>query len=145
MAKTLVDLNTSITNNTAATNAAVAAFAAGSSGDFTPQVTAIDANTAKLTAIAPGGVVTPPAGPITANPATVSLSPTVPTQVVTLTESNGQPNVFNAVSSNTAIATVSPASGPGPFTIARVGAGIGASVQFTDQQNNVLNVAVSAT
>ena len=147
MAKTLADLNVSIANNTTATNAAVAAFAAGSAGDFTAQTTAIDANTAKLAAIAPGtGTGTPPpAGTITANPANVTLSATVPTQAVTLTESNGQPNVYNAVSSNTAIATVSPASGPGPFTVQRIGAGAGASVAFTDQQNNVLTVPVSAS
>lgn len=150
MAKTLADLNVSIAANTSATNNAVAAFAAGASGDFTAQTTAIDANTAKLAAIAPGGVTppggtVPPAGTITANPTLVTLSATVPTQVVALTESNNQPNVYNAVSSNTAIATVSPASGPGPFTISRIGAGAGASVAFTDQQNNVLTVPVSAS
>lgn len=151
MAKTLADLNVSIANNTTATNAAVAAFTAGSAGDFTTQTTAIDANTAKLAAIAPagttppGGTTPPAAGTITANPANVTLSATVPTQVVTLAESNNQPNVYNAVSSNTAIATVSPASGPGPFTISRIGAGAGASVAFTDQQNNVLTVPVSAS
>lgn len=146
LATTLAQLNTVIAANTAETALAVAAISANVAGDFTPQATQISANTAALAAVVPNTSTTPPpASPITATPALVALSPAAPAQSVALTEANGQPNVFNATSSNTAIATVSPASGPGPFTISRIGAGIGASVSFTDQQNNTLTVAVSAS
>lgn len=143
MAKSLSDLNTAIAANTAETALAVAAISANTSGDFTPQVNAVSANTAALAAVVPNPTG-PGTGPVTASPTLASLTAAAPTQSVTLTESNGQPNVFQAVSSNTAIATVAPASGPGPFTITRVGAGVGASVSFTDQQNNVATVQVSA-
>jgi hypothetical protein len=144
MATTLAQLNTAIAANTAETALAVAAITSNVAGDFTPQATQIQANTAALAAAIPNPTTIPPAGPITASPALVALSPSNPTQVVTLTDTI-TPNTFNAVSNNTAIVTVSPASGPGPFTITRVGAGIGASVVFTDAQNNVLNLAVSAS
>lgn len=146
LATSLDQLNVVIAANTAETALAVKAISANVSGDFTPQAQQIAANTAALAAVVPNTSTNPPpAGAIAATPALVALSATVPTQVVTLVESNGQPNTFNAVSNNTAIATVSPASGAGPFTINRIGAGIGATVTFTDAQNNSVVVAVSAS
>ncbi len=146
MATSLAQLNAAIAANTAETALAVAAITANTQGDFTPQAQQIAANTAALAAAIPNPTTPPPPppAPLTASPATVALSAASPTQPVALTDAV-TPNTFSAASSNTAIVTVSPASGPGPFTLTQVGAGAGASVTFTDAQNNAVVVAVSAS
>jgi hypothetical protein len=151
MAKNFADLTASVAANTAATTAAVAAFATASNEDFTAPVAAIDANTAKLNALASSGT-TPPASPLSASPANVALSAATPSAVVNLAELNGAANTFSAVvvpsaAGAPAIATVSPASGPGPFTVELAAAGVtgSASIAFTDAQGNVANVAVVAS
>lgn len=143
MSKSIADLTAAIAANTTAAKAVAAAFASAATVglDFTPQVDAVNANTDTLNAL-----IAPPAATsaITASPASVALASVGGSVTVSLTESNGQPNTFEAVSENTAVATVSPASGAGPFTVTEVAPGA-TSVSFTDAQGNSILVAVIAS
>lgn len=139
MSKTFSDLNVSISANTAATDAAVAAFNAASGQDFTAQTTAIDANTAKLKTLAGGA----PAGTFAASPPSVSLSSVGASQAITLQNGSGQ--LFQASSDNTAVATVSPASSNAPsFTVTAVAPG-STNIKFNDAQNNTASVPVTVS
>jgi hypothetical protein len=136
------------TDLTAAITALQAKIGAGGSGaaDFTTEVASLTqiANTLKgidATAIAASGATGKPASPISAVPANVNLNAAAPAITVTLTESNGAPNTFNAVVADTTIATVSPASSTSAFTVNRVAAGT-TTLTVTDAQNNTLAVQV---
>jgi hypothetical protein len=136
MAKTFADLTKAIADNTTATNAAVAAFNSASSQDFSAPVAAIAANTAALNALVPSG---PGTSPLSASPASVTLSASAPSQVVALTGAVGN---VTAASNDLTVATVSATA---PWTINRVAAG-NTTVKFSDSAvpPNIVSITVSA-
>ncbi len=80
-------------------------------------------------------------GSLVATPSTVTLPSVGATDTVTV--SNGW-GLYTAVSRDTTVATVSPASGSGPFTITHVAAGT-TSVRFRDSTSGqTVDVAVTA-
>jgi hypothetical protein len=82
--------------------------------------------------------------PIIVSPPSVALTlAQTPSQVITVTESNGAATTFYVVSANTAVATVSPSSGSGSFTVTEVTAG-NTTLTITDPNGNTISVAVFA-
>jgi hypothetical protein len=88
-------------------------------------------------------VVTPSTGPLpSASPSTIAFSGAAQTQSVTVTQT-GYSGAFTALSANTGVATVSPASGT-TFTITAVAAG-NTTVTFTNPSGTATSVSVVVT
>jgi len=100
-----------------------------------------------VTGASPAPSASPTASPtatplVVASPAALNFTATGQTGTVAVSE-NAYSGSFAAASSNTGVATVSPASGTS-FTISAVAAGT-ASVTFTDSNQNSSSVSVTVT
>jgi hypothetical protein len=123
-------------------------FTVTAHADGTATITVTDAAkgvasfTVVVTGIGPGASPTSAPAPM-AVPNVVSLTSVGQTQAVMVNES-GYTGAFTATSANTAVATVSPPSAPGAFTITAVSAGT-TTITFTDANKSTGTVAVTVT
>jgi hypothetical protein len=82
--------------------------------------------------------------PLVVSAPSVVLSLTqAPSQVIMVTERNGTPVTFYVVSANTAVATVSPSSGSGSFTVTEAAPG-NTTLTITDPNGNTFFIPIIA-